>query len=159
MRTLGGALGGQLSATFIIRSWSVPATTRRLEKRSASSGMNARMTAIRATPHRYNQETVYGPFHRRTKADDQPADLLKAILSVGELWGRGPRDSPIPAALAYFGELPADTSGVEFYSFVEPDRPYGPVVCWRSPPHGRARWTGTWAKVKVVVSRASKDCL
>ncbi len=117
------------------------------------------MAARPTTPTRYGTETIYGPFHRLTKSDDHPADLLRALLGSGELWGRGPKDSPIPAAMAYFGELPNRASGVEFYSSVEPDRPYGAVVYWRGPPHGRARLDGAQAKIWVFVSRASKDCL
>jgi hypothetical protein len=61
--------------------------------------------------------------------------------------------------MAYFGPLPENVSGVELYSLVEPDRPYGPSVYWRAPPHGRARDEDPWAKIRVVVQRASKDCL
>lgn len=87
--------------------------------------------AARPTTTKYRTETIYGPFHRLTKADDQPAELPRVILVSGELWGKGYRGTPIPAVLAYFGALPDLASGVEFYSPVKPDQPYGPVVFWR----------------------------
>jgi hypothetical protein len=116
--------------------------------------------AAHAPAHiKYGTETIYGPFHRLTKADGQPADLLKALLGSGELWGKGYRGTPIPAVLAYFGALPDGASGVEFCSPVKPDQPYGPVAFWRGPPHGLAQVDGDWAKIKVLVSRVSKDCI
>jgi|ERR1035441_4340015 hypothetical protein len=121
--------------------------------------MNPRMPSVPSTPPRYRQQTVYGPFHRRTKADDKPTDLLRQLLSSGELWGRGPKSSPIPAAMAFAGPLPAGVSGLEFHSLVEPDRPYGPVMYWRGPPHGRARSEDPWAKIDVLIRSASEDSL
>lgn len=117
------------------------------------------MAARPTTAIRYGTETIYGPFHRLTKADAEPVDLVRSLLGSGELWGSGYRGTPIPAVLAFFGGLPSGASGVEFYSRIEPDRPYGPVVCWRGPPHGLAKLDGAWAKIKVLVSRASEDCV
>lgn len=115
------------------------------------------MSARPATLTRYGSLTVYGPFHRRTKTGEDPWHLPRLILNDGELWGRGPKNSPIPAAMAFFGPLPDGGSGLEFYSLVKPDRPYGPSVYWHAPPHGRARADDPWAKIDVLLRRVSKD--
>jgi hypothetical protein len=110
-------------------------------------------------PVRYEPLTVYGPFHRLTKADHEPARIVKLLLAKGELSGRGFRESPLPAAMAYYGALPTQASGVELYTLVEPDRWYGPVAYWHAPPFGNARGDGVRATIEVLIRRASKDCL
>lgn len=107
----------------------------------------------------YQRLNVYGPFHRLTKADHEPALIVRLLLTDGELTGRGHKTSPLPAAMAYHGALPAHASGVEFYALVEPDQRYGPVACWHAPPFGQARADGDRATIEVLVRRASKDCL
>lgn len=114
----------------------------------------------RRTPQApYERLNVYGPFHRLTKADNEPALIVKLLLSEGQLSGRGHKTSPLPAAMAYYGALPKEASGVEFYALVEPDRPYGPVAYWHAPPYGHASEDGDRATIEVLVRRASKDCL
>lgn len=103
--------------------------------------------------------TVYGPFHRLTKADHQPGHILGLLLTDGKLSGLGFKESPLPAAMAYHGALPKQASGVEFYALVEPDRPYGPVAYWHAPPFGNAKQDGARATIEVLVRHASKDCL
>jgi hypothetical protein len=115
------------------------------------------MSTRPATAFAYGTKTVYGPFHRRTKTGVSPARLPRQILRDGELWGRGPKNSPIPAAMAYFGALPGGKSGFEFYSLVEPDGPYGSTVYWHAPPYGHARADDPWAKIDVLMCRVSED--
>jgi hypothetical protein len=110
-------------------------------------------------PVRYQPLTVYGPFHRLTKADHEPARIVKLLLAEGELSGRGFKESPLPAAMAYYGALPKEASGIEFYALVEPDRPSGPVAYWHVPPFGHATEDGGRATIKVLLEHASKDCL
>lgn len=118
------------------------------------------MAAIPASSARkYQDEDVYGPFHRKTKAGADPRRLLLQALKAGELWGRGPSESPLPAVMAFFGKLPPGSSGFEFYSFDRPDQPWGGQVYWHPAPHGHARGEGEWARIKVVVHRASQDVL
>lgn len=102
---------------------------------------------------------MYGPFHRLTKADHDPARIVKLLLAKGELYGRGRRASPLLAAMAYYGALPTEASGVELYTLVAPDRQYGPVAYWHAPPFGNATEDGGRARIEVLVRRASKDCL
>jgi hypothetical protein len=78
----------------------------------------------------YEQRTVYGPFHRREAPTGQdPATVVKQVLT-GELWGHAPRYGGAPCVKAYPDGLPGGASGVEFWSFAEPDI-VGPRVYWR----------------------------
>jgi hypothetical protein len=67
------------------------------------------------------------------------------------------RGSNIPAVKAYFGELPSDARGFEFFSMAPPDHPYGGVVYWRARSGGGVRVEGEWAKVVVLTSRVDQE--
>jgi hypothetical protein len=79
------------------------------------------------------------------------------VLASGELWGRPPQGSNIPAVKAYFGALPSDAKGFEFFSVAPPDQPWGGVVYWRERPDGRVVVEEDWAKVQVLVSRVDQE--
>lgn len=113
----------------------------------------------RPSPYKYETLEVHGPFHRKSKDGDDPRRLFAAMAESGELWGRGERNSPHLAALAFFGPLPDGKSGIEFFSLLEPHRPWGGAAMWFSPPHGQAREHDGWAKIDVVIKRASTDCI
>lgn len=110
-------------------------------------------------PPWYETETVYGPFHRKTKNGVDPRHLFEKMAASGELWGQGRTNSPHPAALAFYGRLPAGASGIEFFTRLEPDRPWGTEASWFSPPHGEAQQVGDWAKIDILIRTASKDCI
>jgi hypothetical protein len=99
---------------------------------------------------RYRTMTVYGPFYRRWNERTQDRDTLRKILASGELWGRPPRGSNIPAVKAYFGELPSDARGFEFFCAAPPDRPYGGVVYWRARSGAGVVVDGDWAKLRLL---------
>lgn len=78
-------------------------------------------------------------YHRRESSTQTPADAALQE-ATGELWGRAPRASYIPAVKAYLGPLPPGVRGIEFTADIEPDRGTGPYA---------ARWTGPRAGVIV----------
>lgn len=106
---------------------------------------------------RYGTRTVYGPFFRRSNERTQAANTMRKVLSSGELWGRPPRGSDIPAVKAYFGELPVGVKGFEFFSVVPPDQPWGGVVYWRGRNDGSVVVDENWAKVVILISRVDQE--
>lgn len=106
---------------------------------------------------RYRTITVYGPFFRRWNERTQGRDVVREVLASGELWGRPPRGSDIPAVKAYFGELPSETVGFEFFSLVPPDRPWGGVAYWRARSDGSVIVEDDLAKVVVLISRVDQE--
>jgi hypothetical protein len=82
---------------------------------------------------------------------------MRRILRSGELWGRPPHNSDIPAVQAFFGELPNEVAGFEFFAACPPDRGAGPVAYWRVRDDGSVWGEDDWAKVRVVVSHVSQD--
>jgi hypothetical protein len=118
-------------------------------------GVGVRSTAVQAP--RYRTSTVYGPFFRRWNERTQDREVIRAILTTGELWGRAPRGSDIPAVKAYFGELPADALGFEFFSVAPPDRPWGGVAYWRARSDGSVIVEDDLAKVVVLISRVDQE--
>jgi hypothetical protein len=109
-----------------------------------------------ATTHR--QTTIfYGPFFRRANAATQDAAVMREIVRTGELWGKGPNNSDIPAVQAIPGRLPGDRIGFEFYTATVPDTPAGGVVYWRVRDDNAVWGDDTWAKVRIVVSRVNQE--
>lgn len=82
---------------------------------------------------------------------------MRKILATGELWGGPPGGSDVPAVKAYFGPLPPDGNGFEFFALTPPDRPWGGVVYWRERPDGSVRVEAEQAKVNVLVRRVDQD--
>jgi hypothetical protein len=72
---------------------------------------------------------VYGPFYR-LRSETQDEITVAAQIVSGEVWGRVPRWGLSPAVEAYPGSLPVNASGVEFFAFAAPDRPWGPRSHW-----------------------------
>jgi hypothetical protein len=77
----------------------------------------------------------------------------------GQLWGHGRIGSPFLAVLAFPGPLPEGASGIEFFSFIEPNTPWGSEPTWYVPRHGQAQEHEGWAKIEVVIKRATGDCI
>jgi hypothetical protein len=95
---------------------------------------------------------VFGPFYR---AD--PPDVVRLVVTSGELWGRAPRNfnaSNFPKAKAYRGPLPAGVLGFEFMTQVAPDKnghPNQPTWCDKYGPRPGVVIEDDWAKIKVNV--------
>ena len=100
---------------------------------------------------------VYGPFHRRANGRTQSPEAMRAILKSGELWGRSPWNSDVPAVQAFPGPLPDAVAGFEFYAVAQPDRPEGSVMFWRIRPDGQVWGEDDWARIAIVVTRVSQD--
>jgi RHS repeat-associated protein len=90
------------------------------------------------------------PTYHRLQSPTQPPEVAAQQVASGEVWGRPPRGSWIPAVQAYSGPLPEGTRGIEFTTDVPPDR-YGipGQPTWRGPREG-VRVEGDFAKVKVL---------
>ncbi len=78
--------------------------------------------------------------YHRLESPTQTAEHARLQEVSGELWGRAPRGSNIPAAQAYIGPLPAGRRGIEFSTTVQPDP---------NKPPGQAFWTGPRTGVKI----------
>ena len=105
---------------------------------------------------RYGSQRVFGPFFRYAYAD-AGTSIISYVLASGELWGRAPRGSDIPAVQAYNGHLPDGRDGFDFYAFAEPDSPYGPIAHWRKRDDDSVRGDDEWAKVNVVIRLVRQD--
>jgi hypothetical protein len=106
---------------------------------------------------KYERRVVYGPFFRRLSDTQDATAALKQILS-GEVWGEIPRWGISPTVEAIPGMLPDDVSGIEFWSFQEPDRPVGPRSHWsQEGPFVTIDKTEEMAKLSVVFARISQD--
>ena len=107
-----------------------------------------------------NHETrsVYGPFHRRLAPEVQDAETVVKQLLSGEIWGRPASWGGSAQVKAYPGPLPADTSGIEFWSFQAPNTPYGPRVYWRTAgPYVTIDDTSETARLAVAFVRLTQD--
>ncbi len=104
----------------------------------------------------YGESVFFGPFFRR-ESPTQNSEAMRTVLSSGELWGRAPRNSNLPAAQAFIGALPDGESGFEFYANVPPDSVGGGRAFWHVRDDGSVWGDDEWAKVKVVVSRVNQD--
>ena len=105
----------------------------------------------------YERRPVYGPFHRRV-SDTQDAEAARKQVLSGELWGRIPRWGCVPTVKAFPGQLPAGESGIEFWSFQEPDRPVGPRSHWsQSGPYVTIDQSDEIARLAVAFVRITQD--
>lgn len=109
-----------------------------------------------ASPRRYGQLTVYGPF-KRLVSETQTSAVVLDVLRSGELWGRAARFSDVPSVKAYVGQLRDGERGFEFFALAPPESPYGGTVFWRERADGRVWAEGPWARMNVVVSRVDQD--
>jgi hypothetical protein len=78
-------------------------------------------------------------------------------LDSGELWGRSPRNSDIPAVQAFAGELPTDAAGFEFFAVAPPDAPHGPVMYWRIRADGQVWGDEAWARIVVLITKVRQE--
>jgi len=106
---------------------------------------------------RYDVRSVYGPFWRSANARTQNLEGMRRIVESGELWGRAPAFSNIPAVQAYPGPLPPNRQGFEFFAMRPPDDLFGPVAYWRERDDRSVRVEDDWAKVKIVLSRVDQE--
>jgi hypothetical protein len=74
---------------------------------------------------------VFGPFWRAANSRMQDHAGMRRIIESGELWGRPPAYSTLPAVQAYMGKLPPDKPGFEFFALTPPDQEFGFVAYWR----------------------------
>lgn len=88
-------------------------------------------------------------YHRR-ESPSQTAAIAAQQQATGEMWGRAPRGSDVPAVQAYVGPLPFGIRGVEFTTDVLPDP--------GSPP-GQAYWRGPRPGVVVEDEFAKIRCM
>jgi len=109
-----------------------------------------------ATPPHYGNRRVYGPFHRLFSPTQDPK-AMRAIIDAGELWGRPRRNSDIPEAKAYFGELPDGKPGFEFWAFTRPRNRWGRIAGWVRREDGHVWGTGDWAKIAVAITKVRQD--
>jgi hypothetical protein len=73
---------------------------------------------------------LYGPYHRLESPTQRP-EIAALQVSTGEIHGRAPRWSDIPAVKAYRGRLPPGTRGVEFMTTITPySDPHPRLVRW-----------------------------
>lgn len=85
--------------------------------------------------------------------------MVKQLLS-GEVWGRVPRWGRSPAVQAIPGALPQGKAGVEFWSFGEPDSPYGPWSYWtREGPYVTIDSDSEVAKLSVAIAKVTQDLI
>lgn len=82
---------------------------------------------------------------------------MRGIIESGELWGRAPAYSHIPAVQAYHGALPSGKRGFEFFALAPPDQPPGPVVYWRDRADQSVRVEDDVAKLRIVLSRVDQE--
>jgi len=84
--------------------------------------------SVAAPPH-YSKRETYGPFHRLTSVT-QDAETLREQLKSGQVWGETGSEEIGPVAEAWKGPLADHESGIEFWAFAPPERPWGSVLRW-----------------------------
>jgi hypothetical protein len=110
-----------------------------------------------AKPPDYEERVVYGPFHRRVSTT-QTAESMGKIARRGELRGTPSKAGGGPPRVqAYQGRLEPDQNGFEFFTFAEPNRPWGPEVTWRTPSNDLVRVEDGIAKISVLITRIEQD--
>jgi hypothetical protein len=82
---------------------------------------------------------------------------MRLIIESGELWGRAPAQSSLPAVQAFLGALPVGKQGFEFYALTPPDPRFGYVVYWRERADLTVRVENDVAKVRIMLSRVDQD--
>lgn len=91
------------------------------------------------------------PRYHRLESPTQTSELAQLQVAGGEIWGRAPRGSDIPAVQAYIGPLPKGAKGIEFATPIVPDKGNPPGrVSWRGPRSG-VRIENDYAKIKVFI--------
>ncbi len=106
---------------------------------------------------RYQQTALFGPFYRLANDRTQTKDDMLRIARSGELWGRPRRNSNIPTVKAYFGKLPVDAEGFEFWTFVEPHNRFGPDAYWLQREDQQVWGDSDWAKVRIAITRLNQE--
>jgi hypothetical protein len=113
---------------------------------------------VPSTPTAYERRYFYGPFHRLLADEVQDAaTVLKQLLS-GEVWGKTAQFGLSPAVKAYRGPLSEEESGIEFWTFQEPDRPHGTRSHW-SKEGDFVTIEGEFAKLSVIFVRVTQEYL
>ena len=91
-------------------------------------------------------------YHRLESPTQTAKDAEKQERS-GELWGKAPRFSDIPAVKAYIGPLPEGCAGIEFTTETEPDAGTAPIEAWWRGPREGVEVGGDWAKIRIKVTK------
>jgi hypothetical protein len=94
-------------------------------------------------------------YHRIASPTQTPEDAMKQIISQ-EIWGGIPRNGYEPKVQAYLGQLPPNTTGIEFTTDATPDPgcPRGQAF-WSSERPG-VRVEDGFAKISVTVTRCTQ---
>lgn len=110
-----------------------------------------------ATPPHYSKCETYGPFHRLT-SPTQDTETLRAQLKSGQLWGKTASEELGPVAEAWKGPLKDSESGIEFWAFTPPERPWGSILrWWREGDYVTIDREADVVKVEVAIVRLSDD--
>ena len=105
------------------------------------------VTGAAASALNTEEDELHGPFYRT----ERDAETALQIQKSGELWGRGPYGSDIPAVQAF--TRPQGEKFIEFYTSVAPDRGGSPGRPeWRGPRPG-VRVENGYAKIPVYVTQ------
>jgi hypothetical protein len=81
---------------------------------------------------------------------------MRLIIESGELWGRAPAHSTLPAVQAYLGALPEGKRGFEFFALTPPDPSFGYVVYWRARADETVRVDDDVARVRIMLRRVDQ---
>ncbi|MDR2985332.1 MAG: hypothetical protein LBV34_10880, partial [Nocardiopsaceae bacterium] len=95
----------------------------------------------------------FGPFYRLETSTQTPEVAAQQEAS-GQIWGRTPFGGIKPAVQAYPGALPEGERGIEFFTDVAPDSPYGPIAQWTGPRAGvEVDENEEFAKICVLIAQ------
>ena len=82
-------------------------------------------------------DTTQRQLYYRHESPTQSKEVARLQVQSGEVWGRAPQQSDLPAVQAYIGQLPPGVRGVEFYTDTVPDTGGSPrIAYWRGPRPG-----------------------
>jgi hypothetical protein len=100
-----------------------------------------------------SEEHTIPRLYYRLESPTQTPEIARQQELSGEIWGRPPQQSTIPAVQAYVGPLPSGARGVEFHTDTPQDPMCPPrVAYWRGPRKG-VRVEDSFAKITVVVTK------
>ncbi len=91
-------------------------------------------------------------YHRRASPTQTSEDAARQQAS-GEIWGRPPLGSTIPAVQASVGPLPPGAQAIEFATDVMPDPGAPPGQAYRRGPRAGVTVDNDEAKIRVVITR------
>jgi hypothetical protein len=87
------------------------------------SSITALAAAVRPAAGRWPGR--FGPFYRTGSTQDD--NTTRQQQGSGEIWRKPDRGSNFPSVDAWFGPLPDDKPGIEFYTDVQPSQAVLPI--------------------------------